>query len=328
MKASKIAKKEDDKAAAAKAKTDVKKDEDNDSAELLSEESEEKEEASNVAGKREKSEVAPKKNGKAEVADEESDKAEKEAPAAEEEKAKPAEATSGAHSEEVELFIGNLPFSAGEDQISDFFGKYGEVVSVKLIQRDGRPSGRGFVKFASPASAAKAVAANGQDFEGRPLIARYASEPAPERKPFGSQGQGQREASGTTVFIGGLSYQSSQDSVQSMFSPCGSIVAVRVATDPEGNPRGFAHVEFDSEEGVKKALELSGQELDGRRIRVDVAGNRPEKSGGHFGGNSRGRGGFGGGRGRGGFGGRGGRGGFRGGRGGYGGDFKRGRYDD
>lgn len=290
-----------------------------------------------MAGKREKAEPVAKTNGKAKVADEaeedgqSEEKPEKEAPAAvEEEKAKPAEAAPATTSEEVELFIGNLPFSASEDQISEFFAKFGEVASVKLIQRDGRPSGRGFVKFNSPAAAAKAVAANGQDFEGRPLIARYASEPAPERKPFGGQGQGgQREASGTTVFIGGLSYQSTQDSVQSLFGSCGNIVAVRVATDPEGNPRGFAHVEFDSEEAVKKALEMTGQELDGRRIRVDVAGQKSERpAGGHFGGGRGGRGGFGG-RGRGGFGGgRGGRGGFRGGRGGYGGDFKRGRYDD
>lgn len=79
----------------------------------------------------------------------------------------------------------------------------------------------------------------------------------------------------------------------------------------DGKPRGFAHVEFTSEEPVQKAIALSGQDLDGRNIRVDVAGSKGGNRGGRsdrggFGGRSRGgsRGGFRGGRrdfGRGGF---------------------------
>jgi nucleolin len=77
--------------------------------------------------------------------------------------------------------------------------------------------------------------------------------------------------------------------------------------------KGFAHIEFASNEAAKKALEMNGQDLDGRNVKVDLSAPRT-------GGASRGgRGGFGGGRGRGGsedrgafrgFGGRGGRGGF------------------
>lgn len=36
---------------------------------------------------------------------------------------------------EVELFVDNLSFTATEDQISDFFSKYGDVASVKILQR-------------------------------------------------------------------------------------------------------------------------------------------------------------------------------------------------
>jgi len=164
---------------------------------------------------------------------------------------------------------------------------------------------------------------------------RYSSDPIPERaarpqsqgysaRPSygGSSGAGSSNA--TTIFVGGLSYQSTRESVEGFFSQCGGINSVRVATDPEGNPRGFAHVEFDSEAAVQSALQLSGQDLDGRNIRVDVAGAKGERPAGRGGfGGSRGgdrgsrggRGGFGGGRG--GFGG--GRGGFGGGRGGFGG---------
>lgn len=92
----------------------------------------------------------------------------------------------------------------------------------------------------------------------------------------------------------------------------------------DGRPKGFAHVEFETHEAAKAALELNGSNLDGRDLRLDLSsGSRGGGFGGRGGrGGDRGgfRGGFRGGD-RGGFrgGDRGGRGGFRGGRGGRGG---------
>jgi nucleolin len=212
--------------------------------------------------------------------------------------------------ENVELFIGNLPFQADDNAVYEFFGVYGEVVNVKLLQRDGRPMGKGFVQFKNGADAAKAKAANGMDFMGRAIAVRFANDPAPAfqerqsspRRPAGN---------GNTIFVGGLSYQSTNETVAEFFGQCGNISGVRIATDQDGNPRGFAHVEFDTPEAVQAALQMTGQQLDGRSIRVDMAGAKGEKpAGGRFGGD---RGGS-----RGGFRGapRGGAGGFRGGRGG------------
>lgn len=82
----------------------------------------------------------------------------------------------------------------------------------------------------------------------------------------------------------------------------------------EGRSRGFGHVEFADPAMAKKALEMNGQNLDGRDCRLDLSASKPRPQGG-----------FGGGRG-GGFGGRGGRGGDRGGfRGGDRGGFRGGR---
>ena len=287
-----------------------------------------------------KAEPAKKpKEEEAEMEDVKEAEPEKEEEVVEEEKnepvveAKPVEAAEGA-SEDVEIFIGNLPYSATDEQISEFFSSYGKVAAVRLIQREGRPAGKGFVTFETHADAAKAKEANGTEFLGRAIEIRYSSDPIPERQSYGGQSQGYGSApkpggNGNTIFVGGLSYNSTKESVQAFFSQCGNINAVRVATDLEGNPRGFAHVEFDSEEAVKAAVGLSGSDLDGRNIRIDVAGAKGEKPAGGRGGFSGGRGGFSGGRGgfrggdRGGFsGGRGGfrggdRGGFSGGRGGF-----------
>ncbi len=67
------------------------------------------------------------------------------------------------------IYVGNLPFSATEDQIRELFSQYGEVQSVSLIaDRDtGRPRGFGFVEMENAQEAIRAL--DGQPFEGRDL---------------------------------------------------------------------------------------------------------------------------------------------------------------
>ena len=145
------------------------------------------------------------------------------------------------------------------------------------------------MNYRSARDAACAVAANGSDFQGRTMTVRFASDPVP-RPPERPQSHEPSAApeprpgnSGMTIFIGGLSYQSTKESVEAFFSRCGRVQAVRIALNEDGRPRGFAHVEFDSEDAVAKAVALSGQQLDGRNIRVDVAesrsGGRPSRGG-------------------------------------------------
>jgi RNA recognition motif-containing protein len=70
------------------------------------------------------------------------------------------------------LYVGNLPFSATEQDLSDKFAACGTVDSVKLItDRDtDRSRGFGFIEMASEAEAQAAIdSLNGSDYEGRPM---------------------------------------------------------------------------------------------------------------------------------------------------------------
>ena len=70
------------------------------------------------------------------------------------------------------LYVGNLPFSASEDEVRDLFSQYGEVQSVKLItdRETGRPRGFGFVEMENNADGHKAIEdLNGSDNGGRAL---------------------------------------------------------------------------------------------------------------------------------------------------------------
>lgn len=79
------------------------------------------------------------------------------------------------------------------------------------------------------------------------------------------------------VFVGNLDFNTSRDEVQSLFSQVGTVRDVFLPTDRDtGRPRGFAFVEFESEEDAQKAIErFNGYELSGRALRVNAADDRP-----------------------------------------------------
>ncbi|HEV2862589.1 MAG TPA: RNA-binding protein [Pyrinomonadaceae bacterium] len=121
------------------------------------------------------------------------------------------------------------------------------------------------------------------------------------------------------LYVGNLSFQTSSDELQQLFSQAGTVESASVVEDREtGRSRGFGFVEMASrEEGEAAINQFNGKELNGRTLTVNEARPREDR-GGRGGGGGGGRGGFGGGGG-GGRGGYGGGGGGRGGGGGYGG---------
>jgi len=70
------------------------------------------------------------------------------------------------------------------------------------------------------------------------------------------------------------------DSRIEFFSDCGEVSDVRISQDENGRSRGFGHIEFATEEGAKKAIQKSGQDLEGREIFCDLARERAATPGG------------------------------------------------
>ncbi len=105
------------------------------------------------------------------------------------------------------------------------------------------------------------------------------------------------------LFVGGLAWATTDDTLRTAFSKFGEITDAKVVSDRDtGRSRGFGFVTFESEESSERArAEMNDSTLDGRTIRVDSAEDK-DRSGGGGGG----RGGYGGGGG-GGYGGGGGR---------------------
>jgi cold-inducible RNA-binding protein len=101
---------------------------------------------------------------------------------------------------------------------------------------------------------------------------------------------------GKKLFVGGLSWGTTDDGLHQAFERFGEIVEAKVVTDREtGRSRGFGFVSFTADEmAAAAAAEMNGTMLDGRTIRVNEAENQAPKRGG-FRGGSRGGGGGGGG---------------------------------
>src|SRR5258705_2878365 len=90
------------------------------------------------------------------------------------------------------LFVGNLPFSATENDLQDHFAQAGSVIAVNIMQdrATGRSRGFAFIEMGSQEDASKAISMLHQkDFQGRALTV---NEPKPreDRPPGGGGGGG------------------------------------------------------------------------------------------------------------------------------------------
>jgi RNA recognition motif. (a.k.a. RRM, RBD, or RNP domain) len=122
-----------------------------------------------------------------------------------------------------------------------------------------------------------------------------------------------------SLYVGGLPYSATQESVRELFEGVGEVSTVRLIMDREtGQSKGFAFVDMADDAAAQEAIaQLNGSQFGGRSLVVNEARPREERTGGGGGGGYRGGGGGGGG---GGYRGGGGGGGYGGGGGGYGRD--------
>ncbi len=92
------------------------------------------------------------------------------------------------------------------------------------------------------------------------------------------------------IYVGNLSYQTTEDDLRTMFAQAGPVVSVALIKDRDtGRSKGFAFVEMTTQSDAQKAISLlNGRDLGGRDLRVSIA--RPREGGGGGGGRGGGRG--------------------------------------
>ncbi len=83
----------------------------------------------------------------------------------------------------------------------------------------------------------------------------------------------------TNLFVGGISYSTTEDSLRQAFEQAGEVVSAKIILDKmTGRSRGFGFVEMANAEAAQAAIEMwDGKELDGRRVAVKAAQPRRER---------------------------------------------------
>ncbi|HEX7406806.1 MAG TPA: RNA-binding protein [Candidatus Binatia bacterium] len=86
----------------------------------------------------------------------------------------------------------------------------------------------------------------------------------------------------TKVFVGNLNFRTTEQQLSEALSAAGQVKNVHIGTDREtGRSRGFAFVEFSNETEAAEAIkQFDGQEIDGRKLRVNTAEDRPRRTDG------------------------------------------------
>jgi RNA recognition motif-containing protein len=79
------------------------------------------------------------------------------------------------------------------------------------------------------------------------------------------------------LFVGGLSWETTDARLNAAFAPYGEVTEAKVITDRDtGRSRGFGFVTFtDPQDAAKAIAELDGKDLDGRTIKVNEAQDKP-----------------------------------------------------
>ena len=84
----------------------------------------------------------------------------------------------------------------------------------------------------------------------------------------------------TKLFVGKLSYNSTDDSLQALFAQYGTVTSAQVIKDRDTNQsKGFAFVEMEDDAAAQAAIKaLDGQDFEGRTIVVNVAKPREDRT--------------------------------------------------
>src|SRR5262245_7475027 len=103
---------------------------------------------------------------------------------------------------------------------------------------------------------------------------------------------------GKRLYVGNLSYGVTSESLEELFAQFGNVQSAQVVQDRDtGRSKGFGFVEMGDDNSAQEAIRgMNEKEIEGRKLTVNEARPREERSGGGYGGGRGGRGGGGGGR--------------------------------
>ncbi|TPX56228.1 hypothetical protein PhCBS80983_g04698 [Powellomyces hirtus] len=167
---------------------------------------------------------------------------------------------------ECRVYVGNLAYEVGWQDLKDFMRAAGEVVFADILTLpEGRSKGCGVVEFTTPEEAQKAI----RDLSETQLMNRpvFIREDREQEAKFGSSRR--VDTPGRALFVGNLPYVVAWQDLKDHFRQAGHVVRADVAEGPDRRSRGMGTVVFETAEQAGNAISMfDGTEWHGRRLEV------------------------------------------------------------
>ncbi|CAE7872778.1 CSTF64, partial [Symbiodinium microadriaticum] len=176
------------------------------------------------------------------------------------------------------VFVGNIPYDATEDDVRAHLNQGGKVESFRMVfdKETMQPKGYGFCDFADPETAAAAIKVlSERECHGRLLRLDLADNELARGMPARGVSKGGEPGKTSTVFVGNIPYDATEDDVRGHLSQGGKVESFRMVFDKETlQPKGYGFCDFaDPDTAITAIKILSEKECNGRLLRLDLADN-------------------------------------------------------
>ncbi|XP_068647434.1 polyadenylate-binding protein 2-like [Aristolochia californica] len=168
------------------------------------------------------------------------------------------------------LYVGDLDATVTEGQLYDLFSQVAPVVSIRVCRDQIRrvSLGYAYVNYNSPQDAANAMEIlNFTPLNGRPV-----------RIMFSHRDPSIRKSGYANVFIKNLDPTIDNKALHDTFAAFGTVLSCKVATDNNGQSKGYGFVQFDQEEAAEHAIkQLNGMLINDKQVYVGLFVRRQER---------------------------------------------------
>ncbi|GER28975.1 DNA-binding protein-like [Striga asiatica] len=188
------------------------------------------------------------------------------------------------------IFVGDLATDVTDTLLLDTFAsKYPSVRGAKVVvdSSTGRSKGYGFVRFGDDNEKLRALTEmNGVQCSSRPMRISIATPKKPlllqqQQQQYGSHGQQENDLSNTTIFVGGLDSDVTDEELRGSFIAFGEVISVKI---PAGKGCGF--VQFADRNSAEEAIQrLNGSVIGKQTVRLSWGRSPANKqwNGAHYG---------------------------------------------
>uniref|UniRef100_A0A8C5L4U0 Polyadenylate-binding protein n=1 Tax=Jaculus jaculus TaxID=51337 RepID=A0A8C5L4U0_JACJA len=177
----------------------------------------------------------------------------------------------------------NLAEDVDDERLKDLFGRFGPVLSVKVMTDErGQSKGFGFASFSRPRDAQKAVQEmNGQELGGKHIYVGRAQNKVERqmelKHKFGRMKQDAHTYQGVNLYVKNLDDSIDDNRLRKEFSPFGTITSAKVTMEG-GRSKGFGFVCFSTpDEATKAVTEMNGRIVATKPLYVALAQRKEDR---------------------------------------------------